>query len=304
MTKLEWCRENAPEVLKDMPDDALLDFMSSAYEKFCEDVQSGEVSDVADIDTHAGRLDYMFMTLVQEFGDNLTFKGGYMLTKILNRGLSRRTEDIDFSILTDEIYDNIKDKLSAIGEFFISKGVVARYEIKPEVQPTMSGGVKFYNEEGQVILGVDVGWHDTTYCVTNYKINNIDCKGFRPERMVGDKLMSILSRKRFRRSKDLYDLYIISLECDLDLTAVHACIVKRMGNDSLWDTWPFDENIMREYRKAYDKLDVRSIDGSLIKKASYEEAFEILSVIAPAVKRSVPGRDLMWNFRKGVVESK
>lgn len=39
MDKLEWCRLNAPISLRDLPDAELLDYMSSSYERFCEDYE-------------------------------------------------------------------------------------------------------------------------------------------------------------------------------------------------------------------------------------------------------------------------
>lgn len=302
MTKLEWCRDHAPEALQGLPDGELLGLMSSAYEMFVtdKDVIIKQDNDV-DLSTHEKQLDYMFETLVREFGDDLTFKGGYMLTKLLNNGFARRTEDIDFSILTDEIYDNIKIKLEEIGEFFTRKGIVSKYVVKPQVERTMSGGIKFYDSNGSNILGVDVGWHDTSYGVTHYKIDNIECKGFRTERMVGDKLLSILSRKRLRRAKDLYDLYIISEECNLNLALVHGCMLRRQDLFELWDNWPFSETVVREYKRAYGKLVITTVSGSVQRLVSFDEAYKRLSSLLPVIRKSTPNENYIWNSKSKLV---
>lgn len=303
MTKLEWCRDNAPEALKNVPDEELLEVMRLAYERHGREVVECECINGVSVDlkTHSGQLDFMFQTLVTAFGDDLAFKGGYMLTKILNSGTARMTEDIDFSILTDEIYDNIKNKLQEIGDFFVNKGLVSRYEIKPKIEMTMSGGIKFYNAVGKNILGVDVGWHDITYGVTHYTIDNVSCKGFKPERMVGDKLLSILSRKRFRRAKDLYDLFIISEECDLNLALVHGCMRKRQDLDLLWSNWPFDSIVLREYKKAYEALNVVDVSGERIEKVPYEVAIDRLSCVVPKIKISTPENMLKWDSKRKAV---
>lgn len=303
MTKLEWCRENAPEALKNVPDEELLEVMKLAYERHGHKVVECEYINGMSIDLgeHEGLLDYMFYYLVLEFGDNLAFKGGYMLTKILNRGYSRRTEDIDFSVLTDEIYGNIKSKLIEVGNLLISKGIISRYELKDVIKQTMSGGIKFYDESGAYVFGVDVGWQDTTYAVTNYKIGNVECKGFKPERMVGDKLLSILSSKRFRRAKDLYDLFIISEECDLNLTLVHGCMRKRQDLDLLWNNWPFDDVVLREYEKAYNKLRISSPTGHILQTIGFNDAMERLSSIVECVKESTPDNMSKWDSKRRLV---
>lgn len=38
MSKLDWCRENAPDSIKDLPDEELLELMSSSYDMFVEGV--------------------------------------------------------------------------------------------------------------------------------------------------------------------------------------------------------------------------------------------------------------------------
>ncbi len=42
MTKLEWCKANAPEALKGESDEAILELMCSTYEKFCVDEKGNE----------------------------------------------------------------------------------------------------------------------------------------------------------------------------------------------------------------------------------------------------------------------
>ena len=61
--------------------------------------------------------DYIALELAREFGNKLAFKGGYMLTKIMTE-TARRTVDVDLSILSDEVYDDIRSRLTAICEKF------------------------------------------------------------------------------------------------------------------------------------------------------------------------------------------
>ncbi len=43
MTKLEWCKANAPTAMKDSSDEELLEYMGSAYDKFCNDNQTSNL---------------------------------------------------------------------------------------------------------------------------------------------------------------------------------------------------------------------------------------------------------------------
>lgn len=89
-------------------------------------------------------------------------------------------------------------------------GYVANYSIKEEIHERMSGGIDFYAEDGHKVLGVDVGLHDISYGIKHYNLEFTDVDAFTVERMLSDKLIAITTRKRFRRTKDLYDLYAIT----------------------------------------------------------------------------------------------
>ena len=218
MTKLEWCRANAPDAIKNMPDNELLEYMESSWEMFApkEDVQTEPIIELKEINSS---MDYMVLTLLQTFGNELAFKGGYMLTKLIPN-CARQTHAIDFSIQHSELYQSLINTMTAIGTKFVKDGIISSFEIKQTIGPHCSGGMDMYNASGAKILGIDVGWHDITFGTTKTVIDIGEVRAFEVERMLADKIAATLSRKRFRRAKDIYDIFCITNCFDTDLNKI------------------------------------------------------------------------------------
>ena len=289
MTKLEWCKSNAPEALKDCPDDELLSLMESSYERFCNDKDTVDASEFESVEYNLNdvnnHLDYMVLELTRVFGSSLVFKGGYMLTKLMSN-TARQTTDIDFSIMSSEIYEDIKIQLTIIAEHFKNLGIVDKYILKETIKPRMSGGITMYDNTGRILLGVDVGWHDVSYGTINRNIDICSVNSFEVERMLADKITAILSKKRFRRPKDLYDLYCISECMNFDAHKVNDYILRRTnGLGAEWENYPFSTNVLLEYEKCYNKMSLRSIykDATLTRPA-FATVMERFSTIVECVK--------------------
>ena len=242
------------------------------------------------------KFNYITLELSREFGNKLAFKGGFMLTKIMTE-TARRTVDVDLSILTDEIYEDIKTRLSAICEKFMAEGVIDKYEVKPEVKPTMSGGVSMY-KDGKNIMGVDVGWHDLSYGITVHHTPIGDIRGFEIERMLADKVSAVLSRKRFRRPKDIYDICMIMHSFNFDSSKILDYIKKRdehSGRPTEWSNFPFTQEILKEYEKAYDKLIVNSVyEGRVLTKPDFRYVYSKFSDLVANLLSSNSLR--YWDF--------
>lgn len=281
MDRLEWCRENCPKLWRDLPDDELISKMTDAWEiaQLDNKTESEEPMEEHSLNIINNHLDYMVIELTKEFGNKLAFKGGYMLTKLLPNS-ARQTTDIDFSILSEEVYTSIKDTLTRISEHFKKLGIIDDYIIKDRIQRRMSGGADLY-KNGEKILGVDVGWHDITYGTQLTKIDVAEVNAFLIERMVADKVTAIMSRKRFRRTKDIYDLYCLSHSFDIDLQKVKTFIDKRGEETTIeWHNYPFSEDVLREYEKAYNALKVNSIyENKVIAKPDFGMVYSRFGVI-------------------------
>lgn len=212
-------------------------------------------------------LDYVMVRLCELMDvREVAFKGGYMLSQMLPKNESRATTDIDFSIYRKEYYKVVKDALCTIGDELVSFNICSEYKVKEDVQPTMSGGIDFYKSDGSKALGVDVGLHDLSWGIERVEVQGKGIIAFTPERMLSDKISAMFTRKRFRRSKDLYDLYVISNNHDIDMETLRLYISNRGELD--YGLSPIRDEIMDGYRHAYDML---QIDRGVQKTIEYRQ---------------------------------
>ena len=297
MDKLQWCRENAPEAIRNESDELILITMETAWNDYCR--EHDVVSDTSTLNEINSDMDYMVTTLVSAFGDKLAFKGGYMLTKLIP-DQARQTTDIDFSIQKSELYSDLQNTMRTIGDRFVAEGRISRYTVKDEIREFMSGGMDMYNAEGKKVLGIDVGWHDVTYGTTRTTIDIGDVRAFTIERMISDKVSAILSKKRFRRPKDIYDLYCITNCFDFNTSLVNDFILKRTGGAGAdWGNFPFNETVLREYRKAYMSLRLSSIyRGHELPKPDFDAVMERFSTIYQGLRYLL--KTPTWDHTKGM----
>lgn len=299
--KLAWCIEHAPDAIKKLSDTEILNYMSSSYDKFCEDSKTTSVDKMVVEDTSetsiTSVLDEMALVLSRLFGDRLAFKGGYMLSKMMPE-VARQTTDVDFSIQTSDIYASLIDAMNHIGEHFIEKGYIKNYIVKDTVQPNRSGGMDMYAADGSKVLGIDVGWHDITFGTTTTNINIGEVRAFTVERMLADKVTAILSRKRFRRPKDIYDLYCITNCFDFDANLVNDYILKRTeGVGAEWQNYPFNETVVREYEHAYNLLVVKSVETSVpLVKPSFEFVLDRFYLLCSRLLH--PTDEMVWDHER------
>lgn len=232
-------------------------------------------------------LDYIFLVLARVIGSDAAFKGGYLLSSILEndevtKSFSRKTQDVDLSIMKIENYKRVKLVLKEIAENLLTRGLIESYKMKEDITATSSGGIVMYKNTGEKI-GVDVGLHDITYGTQLYNLKVDGVNGFTIERMLSDKLTAILSRKRFRRTKDLYDFYVLTNLYDVDYLELKK-FIQRRGNAE-WDNIPFSDEALIQYEKAWEKLNlVNSKTGTALKKPRFDECIGRFNQFANLLK--------------------
>ena len=219
-------------------------------------------------------LNYIMLFLCKRIERRfVSFKGGFVLTQLIKE--ARRTTDIDFSISEKGQYEIVKTVLHSLGEELVSKGVFVAYEIKDDIAETSSGGIKFEKADGSKNIGIDIGLHSLSYGIQEWDYMGYDCFRFEFERMLSDKLSAIYSPKRFRRTKDLYDFYIITSNFDIDMEKLKEYIVLR--NTIKWGADPFREEVLVQYAIAYDKLNLIGTDGYELSKPRFDDVIAQLS---------------------------
>lgn len=213
--------------------------------------------DFPEVRTIDAYLDYIFTVLVRYLGVYSVFKGGYILNKRIPR--ARATTDIDFSISNKTDAGHVYQVLKEIGEVFVTKGAAEDYTVQENISETSSGRLKITLQDGTQV-GVDVGLHDLSYGVQEYQDAEMKYKVFSVERSLADKISVFMSYKRFRRIKDLYDIYVFSKHCDIDYELLRQCVEKRCS-DIDWNMIPFTDNIVEQVVRAWSKLDLVRIAG-------------------------------------------
>lgn len=228
-------------------------------------------------------LDWIIVFLCSRLKSvNLAYKGGYVLMKVFP-DTARLSHDIDFSLGEGEIYESIViPALKDMGELLIQNKCIDSYTIKDSITPTSSGGIKLHRvTKDKVDLGVDIGWHELSYGVQAWDILGVSTTRFSVERMLSDKLLAIFSRKRFRRTKDLYDVHLLVNSCSINIDALREFLDNRGIN---WELSPFRDDVIEEYGNAYKKLDVKNYTGASIKKPDFSICMESLAELVRKVR--------------------
>lgn len=305
MTKLEWCRANAPDSFKGLSDDELLQAMEPMVHSGFVDVPDFDTEEAAVGDAYSvlmNKMDKIVLMLVQEYGSNIAFKGGYMLCKLLGRP-ARQTTDIDFNISNSELYQSLMHSFEQVGNMLVADGYITRYVVKETIERFKSGGMDMYDESGRKVLGIDVGWHDIYFGTTTTNIDIAAVNAFTVERMLSDKVTAILSRKRFRRPKDIYDLFCITNVFDFDAALVNDFILKRTdGVGAEWRNFPFNETVLREYEKAYNSLDITTVTKTHREKPEFREVISRFDTVCWKLRQ--PDLEMYWDHNKTIFIAK
>ncbi|MCM1172519.1 MAG: nucleotidyl transferase AbiEii/AbiGii toxin family protein [Clostridium sp.] len=237
--------------------------------------------ELPDNPTNQDMLDYMVLVIARYVSCDKAFKGGYMLNQLLPSE-SRMTHDADFSIAKKEDYDEIKNILVKIAQKFKKNGLIKTYKVKDEITETSSGGIDIYDMQGVKILGVDVGLHDISWGVKSYDFKIVTSKAFEVERMLSDKVTAITTRKRFRRTKDLYDVFVITSNFDFDYKKLQQYVA--MHDTVQWENLPFSEEILVQYEHAWDKLILTNMLGENLNKPAFNIVLKRYYDIAMSLK--------------------
>ncbi|WP_289743562.1 nucleotidyl transferase AbiEii/AbiGii toxin family protein [uncultured Duncaniella sp.] len=206
----------------------------------------------------------------------LVFKGGLFLGEYT--GVPRYTQDVDVSIASGSIYASIRQVLTTFGEQLVSEGVIVSYEVCDEVVEGRSGGAKYRDSTNRVLLSVDISLigHIRSVVVRDTEVAGT-VRLSSVEQMLADKLTVLYSRKRFRRSKDLFDAWQIISTCQIDLEELGKCLAARNLLPLPVDKAPFNEAHYGELKHAYDRLVIRNeTTQELMVKPDYDE---IVSVV-------------------------
>lgn len=222
----------------------------------------------------------LFIEMSKILGDNVFLKGSVLLGNLLP-DVARATKDLDCSILNKELYNShIVPCLDMFARKVMRPGWTYRVSSITDIQ---SGGVKIYDADSKIVYSVDVSVSKTELLgVTFHNICGRNVFGSSIEKILADKCIATLSRQRFRRVKDFYDLYII-LQSKLaynieDVMKIMLASRPREEIADLLNNVPFSEEIVGQVATAWSKLTLRSFSGAHI-KLNKPEILQVLSVV-------------------------
>ena len=156
-----------------------------------------------------------------------------------------------------------------------------------------------YDANGTKILGIDVGWHDITFGTTKTTIDIGEVRAFEVERMLADKIAATLSRKRFRRTKDIYDIFCITNCFDADLNKIRNYLEIRNADVTVeWENFPFSETVINELGKAYGRLVLEAIySNTILEKPPFMDVLGRFNAVCLGVLNK---EKTIWSSKDGM----
>lgn len=228
----------------------------------------------------------LFKRLSDACDGRIFLKGNILLNKLLPE-TARATKDLDASVFELDLYPSkIVPVLESFAAEIIANGEADRFSIKPEILPHMSGGITMYDTNGSAVFAVDISLTENSIGqFVGYSFDSGDVLGSSIEKIFCDKCLSTLSRKRFRRIKDFYDLYILlKSQTRYDLALVKSLMVAKVGEEEtnrLLDIPPFSAEIVKELNRAWVKFRISSfknLDEDL-RRPELSEVLELVSLL-------------------------
>lgn len=278
VTKLEWCRQNAPDALRELSDEDLLKEMSLLYDKYYLHKNKTPDEIISKYDknslTEDGQiLERLIFGLSRIFGEKMVLKGGFALMHFLP-DTSRMTRDIDIDVVGASVVQNRIEELTNMCESMKRLGIIDDYLLDADISKDKSGKVDFYRR-GKHKIGIDIGIRDISFGTCRLQLDSLSLRSYTVERMLCDKLCCISSIRIQRRPKDLYDVYIITNSFEFSIEKI--CELYKMDKDLNpdWSHIYFSEHTMNNIKHAYEKLSISPIykNKGFIDKPSFEQVW-------------------------------
>lgn len=223
----------------------------------------------------------LFLEATKDVSNDCFLKGNVLLNKILP-DMSRGTKDLDFNVLNASMYnEHVKPYLIKFAESCIASDVATSYTVS-DIRKPFTGGVKIYDGNGVIVYSVDVGDSDGLKMgVIKYTFGGNQVLGSDIEHIVCDKCLSTLTRKRFRRMKDFYDLYIISTsKLDVDYSKVYNYMCITLSIDEVKEmlsNYPFSADILVKCDNVWGTFKLHNAFGNTMKKPEFRDMYNSLS---------------------------
>lgn len=203
-------------------------------------------------------LMYRLMGAMSHLGYPVVFKGA-MVLNIIARNLplqtGRMTEDIDgdwvgTNITNEELFKRLQAALSLLGQPNLYIKQTRQYGHRKS-----AGFEVKKRDDDETLFTLDIGVKSNKYYV-KYSNKGIDFMGSHPNKIYADKVTAISTNKVYRRTKDIYDMYLLSFLGGAFSTVDIEEVLRSSGLE-LGDFTDFlyDNKLEKGIKYAYDKLD-------------------------------------------------
>lgn len=231
----------------------------------------------------------LFIRIANRIRNSIFLKGNVLLNKLYS-DIARSTIDLDIGLINKELYDTvITEEFKLFGDELIQKNIACKYSIR-DIKETRNGGIDVFNDNGDKIYAVDVSLDDNAmFGIVEYTFDGINILGSSTERIICDKCLSTLSRRRFKRVKDFFDLYLLlTADVKYDIKVVFNLMVGLCGIEEvtkLLKNYPFDKTTIASISTIWDKFNVKNtLSGNGIEKESFTVVYSRLSVLYANLK--------------------
>ncbi|MBR4903295.1 MAG: hypothetical protein IKZ53_01355 [Selenomonadaceae bacterium] len=221
-----------------------------------------------------------------KLNEPIVFKGAMTLHYSIRNDnpseVSRRTKDIDGDYTNTNV--TMKKLWSIINKAVSSINPELEVCTTREFSEKRSANFVIYKSMDK-LLSIDLSVRENPFYRIYLSFNDVPIRGATESKMVADKIVTISTRLVFRRTKDLVDLYILSLSGKI-FNTIDIVHINRNFNRQIGDFCHF-KNSVDEIQYAYDKL--REVENKPRFDILYEQVFRF---VKPFMSNLVP--DLNW----------
>lgn len=190
------------------------------------------------------------MEILHSFGGGIAFSGGESWEHVISDGTIS-----DAAIKSSKLYSDLIEEITKVGEKLIDHKYSTGFRIKEKVTNKTTGGFTVYGNSGEKVLRVIMSWRDYTPNELLLEFSFFHGYEFDVEKVLADKLITVLTSGKVLYPSDLYDIYCISNCFDFSADTIFEYITLSADESGVnWQAYPFNDEIILKYSQAYNKL--------------------------------------------------
>ena len=293
MTRLEWCRTNAPKAYAGYSDDELLQEMASIQE-LSKPIE--KVYCISDIDQFLNPIDEMIRIFAGVFCNNCSFNTGYIDNKV------RGNPSMVFKYVSDlGLYDQLLAALDAACSGFVEYGLASNYVLRKAVFPDFTCGATLFRDDDDILLTVSCSWDNICYGAVSLSFDAVNGEHTEVERLIAHKILNLFKSEENSTAIDMYDLYCLTNCFDFSPVKIRNYISMLTHGETLnyTELTPHSEADIQRYEKDYAGLHIVSscIHGDVPKP----EFYNVINRYYAVCENLNCDSDAIWNHEEGCV---